>query len=143
MPKIPATVGDMRDLNHKYLREAKTLTPRTLAKVLVWDLHIGEVMACRQFSCNYCSEPITLHEVTARWVPMPLIRNSLRDYHPECMIRVVLGSAAHMLSECSCFGGERHDPPGLSLREAAKLAADVFWQMADALKDKEEEPDAP
>lgn len=141
MPNSPTTVGGLLDLNHRFLREAKRLSPHMLAKILIWDLHIGEVMACKHANCNYCSEPITLHEVNARSVPMPLIKNSLRDYHSECIIRAVLGSAAHMLSECSCFGGTREDPPGMSLRDAARLAADVFWQTADALKD-EEEPNA-
>lgn len=49
--------------------------------------------------------------------------------HPECLVRVLLGSAAHQLGDCSCSGGTREDPPDVTRREAAKLAYDTFWML--------------
>lgn len=65
--------------------------------------------------CQYCEEEIEAGEAS----PMP-------GMHRECAIRSVVGSAAHQLKECSCYGGTREDPPNLSIREAAKLAAETF-----------------
>jgi hypothetical protein len=74
--------------------------------------------------CPWCEESI---------LPSELFRSLLqsgaaRDYHEECAVRMIVGSAAHQLQECSCFlkTGARHDPPGISKREAAKLAFDCF-----------------
>lgn len=69
-------------------------------------------------TCLYCSEPITSDE------PVQDIRNG--SLHKECYIRMVLGSAAHQLRECACYGGEREDPPNVSPRDAARLAYDTF-----------------
>ena len=64
--------------------------------------------------CSYCDEPLD-------WRCAPATR-----LHPECLVRVMIGSAAHQLRECTCFGGVREDPPGLTKREAARLALEVF-----------------
>jgi hypothetical protein len=48
------------------------------------------------------------------------------SFHRECLIRLAVGPAAHILKECSCYGGTRHDPPKMSKREAAKLAAQAW-----------------
>ena len=68
-------------------------------------------------NCDWCSEPIEG-------------RSLLPNMHRECAFRAVAGSAAHQLRECSCYGGEREDPPGLTKREAARLAFDtarILW----------------
>lgn len=47
-------------------------------------------------------------------------------FHRDCLLRMVIGSAGHQRGACSCFGGTEEDPPGLSVREAARAAADYF-----------------
>jgi hypothetical protein len=42
---------------------------------------------------------------------------------------ILTGSAAHQLGERSCFGGTRADPPGVSLRDAAKLAYETYLAL--------------
>jgi hypothetical protein len=69
--------------------------------------------------CEYCNEEIRTGESS---VP--------ENFHRECIVRIVLGSAAHQLGECSCFGGDRADPPGFSAREAAQLAYATFSWVA-------------
>jgi hypothetical protein len=74
--------------------------------------------------CPYCTE-----EITPYWPVRSFLTDGKPiDYHEECAIRMLVGSAAHQLQECSCFvkGGSRHDPPGVSKRAAAKLAFDCF-----------------
>jgi hypothetical protein len=66
--------------------------------------------------CEYCAEEILPEEICNQ-----------PGYHLECVIRAVMGSAAHILGECSCYGGTRHDPPGVSPREAAKLAFEAYY----------------
>jgi hypothetical protein len=34
-----------------------------------------------------------------------------------------------MLHECTYYGGDREDPSGVSVREAAKLAYDTFGML--------------
>jgi hypothetical protein len=47
--------------------------------------------------------------------------------HRECMLRQIVGSVGHQLGTCSCHGGEGPcDPPGMTVREAARAAADLF-----------------
>lgn len=43
--------------------------------------------------------------------------------HYECGLRSVVGSVAHQLRRCSCYGGSWEDPPEMSAREAAVAAA--------------------
>ncbi len=45
-----------------------------------------------------------------------------RPMHYECFVRMLVGSVAHQTQRCSCFGGAEEDPPGLSKRDAARLA---------------------
>ncbi len=45
--------------------------------------------------------------------------------HLECKLRTIVGSASHLLKKCSCYGGDWEDPPELSKREAARLAAEI------------------
>jgi hypothetical protein len=67
--------------------------------------------------CEYCHEEIRDGELS------PVFPARL---HRECLIRKIAGSAAHQRGECSCSGGDRADPPGMSVREAAVLAYDTF-----------------
>lgn len=46
--------------------------------------------------------------------------------HEECFMRQIVGSIGHQTRRCSCFGGDYDDPPGMSKRDAAKIAYTVF-----------------
>jgi hypothetical protein len=71
--------------------------------------------------CVYCEEPILPGET------YPVERTpNLQNVHRECVIRMFLGSAAHQLKECTCYGGDREDPPGMTRRDAARLAFDTL-----------------
>ena len=73
--------------------------------------------------CRYCDEPV---EGTF----MELEDGS--KLHVECNFRMIAGSAAHQLGECSCVGGSREDPPGLSKRDAARLAFETGGHLLKA-----------
>jgi hypothetical protein len=73
--------------------------------------------------CQYCYEEIEAGE-----------ESPMKGMHRECAIRAVIGSAAHQLRECSCYGGTREDPPGMSLRASAKLAAETFRMIGAHLR---------
>jgi hypothetical protein len=75
----------------------------------------------KTLKCQYCGEGMEAGDAA------PL---SSSNMHLECFVRAVFGSAAHQLGECSCYGGTREDPPGLSVRAAAKLAHDTFRMLA-------------
>jgi hypothetical protein len=75
--------------------------------------------------CVYCKEPVLPGET----LPLDAVP-FLQNVHRECAIRMVIGSAAHQLGDCSCAGNTREDPPGMTIRQAARLAADTF----DALR---------
>jgi hypothetical protein len=73
-------------------------------------------------NCSYCDEPLTLGEESG---PVPGV-------HRECAIRMVIGSVAHQEKRCSCYCSESDegDPPGVTTREAARLAAAAFQQRS-------------
>lgn len=48
--------------------------------------------------------------------------------HHECGLRAVIGSVGHLQGRCSCFGGTEEDPPGMSYRQAAIAATELFDQ---------------
>lgn len=73
--------------------------------------------------CFYCKESIEENDSglmhihigdTARMVPE----------HYECFLRGIIGSVSHIEKTCSCYfkGSTENDPPGMSLREAARAA---------------------
>jgi hypothetical protein len=48
-------------------------------------------------------------------------------YHIECWLRMIVGGINHIFGRCECCGGtDPPDPPGLSKRDAAKLAGRVL-----------------
>lgn len=51
-----------------------------------------------------------------------------RPIHRECLLRMVAGSVGHQLGTCRCYGGAEDDPPGMTRREAARAAAELFEQ---------------
>jgi len=85
-------------------------------------------------ACAFCEEPIELGD---RGCTIPHIEErgaSEKPYHFECHIRMIVGSLAHQQRRCSCYGGTEHDPPGMTLRQAAR-AAFHFWQATSATRD--------
>jgi hypothetical protein len=53
-----------------------------------------------------------------------------RPYHFECHFRMIVGSVAHQQGRCSCFGGTKHEPPGVTLRQSA-VAAYRYWKVTN------------
>ncbi|HTA42646.1 MAG TPA: hypothetical protein VK789_09375 [Bryobacteraceae bacterium] len=76
-------------------------------------------------TCSYCDEEILKHE--------PVGFNG--SMHQECACRAIMGSAAHQMHICHCFGGRGEDPPEFTARQGAKLA----WETFQALKKKREQ----
>jgi hypothetical protein len=74
-------------------------------------------------NCPHCEEPILRDEPTRVLGP--------EVFHRECAIRMIAGSGAHQLGECSCFGGTREDPPGSTKRQGAMVAYEVFQLLND------------
>ena len=50
--------------------------------------------------------------------------------HRECALRSILGSEAHHLGRCSCFGGSESDRPDVSRRDAARYALIAFMAVS-------------
>jgi hypothetical protein len=88
-------------------------------------------------SCYQCEEDILPGEFVER---IPLINAThvvSTHVHYECGIRSVIGSVAHQKGKCICFGGEVHDEEhekGMSKREAARAAANHFWETKQILE---------
>lgn len=63
---------------------------------------------------------------------MPVGSNP-RPIHRNCLLRLTIGSVAHIKRRCSCFvpGSEEGDPPGMTLREAADAAARAFYESKE------------
>jgi hypothetical protein len=51
--------------------------------------------------------------------------------HRECAVRDVVGSLGHLRRQCSCFGGTEEDPPGMTKREAARVACELWERLKD------------
>lgn len=80
--------------------------------------------------CAWCDEGFT-PEDSGYTIPYMGVETSpvtTLAYHAPCWQRQLIGSAGHLLQQCSCFGGTLEDPPGLSKREAAVAAVGV-WRL--------------
>ncbi len=79
--------------------------------------------------CFRCREPVLPGEEAAQgineYTPDGVIKHT---WHEECAIRSVVGSVGHLRGQCSCRGGTEEDPPGLTVRQAAR-AAMAEWIM--------------
>ena len=53
--------------------------------------------------------------------------------HWECALRWVAGPVAHLQRKCSCYvsGSEENDPEGMTRREAAKAAAQLYLKLEE------------
>lgn len=65
-------------------------------------------------NCAWCDEPVLEGEQSIANAPM----------HRECLVRSIVGSAAHLMRKCSCYipGATDGDDPKLTKREAAAAA---------------------
>lgn len=51
--------------------------------------------------------------------------------HLECDVRSIIGGINHQKKLCTCCGGtEEPDPENLTIRQAAKAAADYWWEQS-------------
>lgn len=73
-------------------------------------------------SCFYCHEPVLPGEESE------IVANAAS--HRECAFRSVAGSLAHIERRCGCYvpGSQEGDPPGLTLRQGARVAYDAFMR---------------
>jgi hypothetical protein len=84
----------------------------------------------RMTSCAYCEERVDDYPKPAATINTS---EGPRPLHRECQVRMIAGSSAHQLGECSCHGGTREDPPGATLRQGARLAYDTFLVLQRGL----------
>ena len=72
--------------------------------------------------CYWCDEEVRPPEAVMVFV------NGATG-HTDCVLRSIAGSVVHQRHECSCFiaGSTAEDPPEMTKREAATLAAN-FWK---------------
>lgn len=74
--------------------------------------------------CGFCGEPLGAEGDSGAVANMPS--------HEDCAIRAIVGGLNHLRGTCTCCGGtEPPDPPGLTRREAARLAV-RYWRARDA-----------
>jgi hypothetical protein len=71
--------------------------------------------------CVHCEEKIAEDDSGKA---TPYVRGDgtteTRHVHKECLMRMAVGSMAHLLKRCSCFGGEApEDQTGMTLRQEA------------------------
>lgn len=50
-------------------------------------------------------------------------------YHRECMLRSLFGSVGHQNKKCSCLGSTEEDPSGMTRREAASAATELYTKQ--------------
>lgn len=75
--------------------------------------------------CAFCGEEVAEDDRESRIACEPGF-----GMHRDCGLRMVVGSLGHQLGLCGCRGGPGtlDDPPGLTLREAARTAA-AQWRL--------------
>lgn len=82
--------------------------------------------------CQWCEEEITEDEKK---------HVKIEGFHFECGLRAVAGSIAHLRKTCGCY--VRHstegDPPGMSKRDAAKIATHYYFKNIAPPCDKKDE----
>jgi hypothetical protein len=63
--------------------------------------------------CAYCDEPVDDDATSAIETMDGVFGNGeMRQVHRECLVRMIAGSAAHQLGECSCYGGHARGSAG-------------------------------
>jgi hypothetical protein len=92
--------------------------------------------------CLFCEEVITEND---QGVLMPLLDSQacrLVPKHRECYLRHIFGSVGHQMKTCSCYGGTQEDPEGMTRREAAKAAVELF-ELNHKWEEMQSEPKDP
>ena len=74
-------------------------------------------------TCTFCDEPILETDLAAQGLNFTA--------HVECEFRQVAGSVGHQMKRCTCYGGTEEDPVGMTPREAARAAYDLFREHTD------------
>jgi hypothetical protein len=104
---------------------------------------------CRVFHddlevCLHCDEPILpgeQHEAITSVTPTGPVK---RQLHWECAVRRAVGGVNHQLGRCTCCGGHAlPDPPEVSRRYAAQLAAKHFLTRASHACEQETGEEVP
>lgn len=72
--------------------------------------------------CTLCEEAVGESDIGS-------ITRGMGVAHYECTLRMAVGSVGHQLHQCSCYGGTAEDPEGMSRREAAIAAAQLFHRQ--------------
>lgn len=80
--------------------------------------------------CFHCDEPILPGEARKYYYACQ------SPVHPECYLRPVIGSVAHIERRCSCFvsGSQCGDDPALTRRQAARAAV-AAWAKQQGNRD--------
>jgi hypothetical protein len=84
--------------------------------------------------CLYCDEDVDHGDEAPtpfRWIQRP---NGMEPIHEECFFRILVGSVAHQMQACPCYGGTVEDPPSLSKRDAARLAYHHFKRDRETIQ---------
>lgn len=84
--------------------------------------------------CLNCNEPILENESGVRIVYIGEERTGFAYQHRECHLRGVFGSVGHQQKKCSCYGGSEEDPPGLTKRQAAIAAVQLYYDEHELKK---------
>lgn len=89
----------------------------------------GAIIDVGEVACVWCSEPCSAADDRIGGVD---VRGAPLDgrIHRECAIRGAIGSVGHQNRQCFCYGGEVEDPPGMTRREAARAAAELWLRRA-------------
>jgi hypothetical protein len=81
--------------------------------------------------CAWCNEPI-LPDEDGFVLPMMHTCGHVDDrpWHLNCHMRSLIGGVNHLRRVCGCFGGAlASDPAGMTAREAADAAVQLFHQQ--------------
>lgn len=82
--------------------------------------------------CFRCEEPIEANDFGYVTPYLDFDKGTrLVPYHYACFLRGAIGSLAHVRGECSCYvpGSSEHDPPGMTVRQAAEAAVREWEQQ--------------
>jgi len=81
--------------------------------------------------CPWCEEEIADND--------KLYESIRPSHHYECGIRMVMGSVAHQTHRCGCYvpGSTLHDREGVSVRQAARDAMEMFYLLRTIEKARE------
>jgi hypothetical protein len=91
-------------------------------------------------TCDWCVQPIADSDSGVRQMGIILDANRQMAarpmyWHRNCWLRQTVGSVGHQMRRCGCYvgmdnPGRMDDPPGLSDREAADAAVQLFYDAA-------------